>query len=352
MRILLFGNQGYASVILADLVSSDTHEVVALCSRPPLRFRQRLRIKIGAILRMLRLRADDGHVLKGPFDDFDDPARLARANGIEGLTSRGLRGEATLARVGQLAPDMILVAGFHRLIPPTIYGLAQQAAINFHPGPLPEHRGGTPNRWIVRNGESESCITAHVLSEEFDTGDIVAEQPIPVRPQDTWGDVELRIAEAMPALVRQVIDAVAEGRLERRKQDAAAASYEPSYGDRHRVIDWRLAAEDIRRICYAIRPKSGGLTGMAGRRLCLWDLEPQADLSGSGEPGQIVRIEDNRDPIVVCGMGTAARLTHFLDRRRIVPAARIGRRLHWQPGHIFDAADVENSLPTGAGAAR
>ena len=337
MRIILFGNRGYASRVLEDLIARKAN-VVALCTKPPLPLRRKLRIRAGALMRWLHLRADVGHSLKGPFDDFPEPADIARAGGIEIIASKGLKSAATLARMTELKPDLILVAGFHRLIPPTIYGLARLAAINLHPGPLPQHRGGTPNRWIIRHGESHSCITAHLLSEEFDTGDIVAEKAISVRPQDTWGDLELRIVDAMPGVVEEIVAAVAEDRLVRRKQDAGLAAYEHSYGEKDRIIDWRLDAEAIRRTCYAIRPKSGGLTGFDGKPLCLWDLEAEVLQDTAVAPGQVVRVESNGDPVVACGGGTAARLTGFLDRRRLVPSSRLARRLGWSAGQHFDPA--------------
>jgi len=334
-RLFLFGNRGYASLILQDLLSRDA-DVVGICTRPPPALRGRLRRRFGRLLRQLHLRQDEGFSRPGPFDALPAPAEIARAARIEVHWSRDLKSAAFRQRLHALAPDLILVAGFHRLVPPAVYAEAQVAAVNFHPALLPAHQGGTPNRWVVRHGERQTGITAHLLSDSFDTGDVVAQRHVPVQPDDTWGDVEQRIAGQMVPFVDDVIAQAMAGRLQPKPQSPDAGRYEHSYGDADRIIDWTLAAEEIRRTCYAIRPKSGGLAAFSGRRLCVWDLVVDAPSADITTPGTIVAVDDTGAPIVACGTG-AVRVTQFLRRGQIVPAGRVGAELRWAAGNRFDA---------------
>ncbi len=95
--------------------------------------------------------------------------------------------ERFVERIRELAPDLILVAGFPHLIPEHVYSSARVAAINAHPSLLPEYRGANPNYHVIANGEKETDVTLHLLDSGFDTDDILAQSKIPILPRDTMG---------------------------------------------------------------------------------------------------------------------------------------------------------------------
>jgi methionyl-tRNA formyltransferase len=339
-RLFLFGNRGYASYLLPELISRGV-KVVGICTRPPLPLKRKLRMGIGKVLRQLHVRSDDGFTMPGPFDHMPTPEAIARSVDIEVLYSRDLKTSHFASRIAALKSDIIVVAGFHRLIPPSVYSLAGLAAINFHPSNLPDHKGGTPNRWVIRNGEDRTGITAHLLSDGFDTGDIIGQQEIAVSANDTWGDVEMRIAEQLASFAHDVIERAIIGKIHASAQDPDAGTYEHSYGDSDRTIDWSLSADEIRRICYAMRPKSGGLANLNQRRLCIWDVLPDNRQSVNAVPGTIIAIEANDEPIVACGDG-AARLIKFVRRNSVVDALEQRRFIDWRIGDQFANFGNEN----------
>jgi len=335
LRIFLFGNSGYASVLLSSLIARGEN-VIGVCTRPEDSLMRRVRRQIGHLSRNIGLQTD-AFILPGPFDHLQTPHRIARQAGIPVLNSAELRAARFADRIRRHRPDVVLVAGFHRLIPTSVFGLARLAAINFHPGLLPKHRGGTPNRWVIRLGEGESGVTAHLLSEEFDKGDVLAERRVSVGANDTWGDLEARIVGILVPFVCEVLDTVRQGRIDPRPQSDAAARYEPPLKGDHLVIDWSLSVSEIRRICYAIRPKSGGITDYRGQRVCIWDLEPAESERTDRDPGTIVRVDADGRPLVACGDGVA-RVTRFVRRGRVVPAAAVVRALNLRPPGKFGPA--------------
>ena len=333
MRILLFGNGGHAALVLQSLLDRG-ETVVGVCSRAPdtLALAARRALAIAARRAVPALRAPFlGH---DPFAGLEPPVRIARRHGIPVIPSRALNSAETPARLRALEPDVLLVAGFHRLIPPAVAAVARQAAINLHAGPLPGHRGGTPNRWVVRNGEAGSAATAHLLTEEFDAGAVVGERRCSVAADDTWGEVEVRVARLMPALAGEVIDAVRSGTLRPQPQSLGAVRYEPPFHGRHHELDWSLPAVELRRICLAMRPKSGGMGALDGRRLCVWDLEPRAEVPGAA-PGTVAAVGADGVPVVACG-GSSAALLAFLWRGDVLSAAQHARRMPVAAGTRFD----------------
>jgi methionyl-tRNA formyltransferase len=332
--VFLFGNQGYASLLMPELIKQDLN-VVGICSRPAMPMKKRLRIGAGKLLRQLHLRSDEGFSRPGPFHEFAMPARLSRGAGIACFSSREIRSEHFLSKMSVLEPDIVLVAGFHRLIPKSIYEQAKVAAINFHPSLLPYHRGGTPNRWVIRNGERKTGITAHLLSEEFDTGDIVGQCTVDVSARDTWGDVELKLANRIISFAIEIVAMAMSDDLVPYAQNLGQGSYENSFGGADRWISWRLSAAEIRQICYAIRPKSGGLASFRGQFVCLWDVEALNNESKIAAPGTIIALTETGAPIVSCGTG-AAQLNDFLQHGRVISAKKLHQDLNWRVGDKFD----------------
>ena len=333
LRILLFGNAGYSSVLLPRLVERG-ETIVGLCTRGQKPLAKRLRARTGRILRGLGLRRRETFQLPGPLEHLPSPLKIARQHRVPVLEASELHAPVFARHVEALEPDVLLVAGFHRLIPRSVFGLARVAAINFHPSLLPRHRGGTPNRWVIRFGETETGITAHLLSEEFDAGDIVAQRRALVGPDDTWGEIEHRIAEALPSFACEVLAMVCEGPLVSRPQDTVTASHEPSFNAEHQNIDWSLGEAEIRRTCHAIRPKSGGMTEYRGRPVCVWEIESSPGPVTDAEPGSIVEIDAQGRPVVACGDGVAT-VTHLLRFGRVQPLPRAGRGLGFAKGGSF-----------------
>jgi methionyl-tRNA formyltransferase len=77
--------------------------------------------------------------------------------------------------------DFLLVACWPYLISPTLIASAAKAALNLHPSLLPMYRGPDPVTRQIECGERSPGVTVHLLSREFDAGDIVAQARLPAK---------------------------------------------------------------------------------------------------------------------------------------------------------------------------
>jgi len=332
-RIAVFGNRGYMSIILRQLLEAD-HDIVAVCASEPIGFRHTLRAKVGQILRRIGFRRDRDFFFEDPFDALDEPLKLARSNGITTLPPAEIRSGVFAETLGKLNPEIIIVAGFHRKIPKSVYGLATKAAVNFHPSLLPRHRGGTPNRWIVFAGENQTGVTVHHLSAEFDTGSIIISHKIPVAAADCWGDVEKRILASLPHVLDRLMDLCARGTLAGQPQEEGSASYEPSFRGTHAYADWNDEPETFQRRCLALRPKTGVRTLYGGETICLWDTGIGPDVL-AGMPGEIVDFDENRNPVVRCGSEKTLTIRRTLHEGKLVSGEQMVKRLNCRIGGCF-----------------
>jgi methionyl-tRNA formyltransferase len=343
VRVFLFGNRGYMSIVFPELVQAGWH-IVGVCASEPLPFMpsmRTMRASVGRMLRSFGLREDTDFTYADPFEELVQPKAIASRHAIPFFPSANLRSNTFLQEFLTLQPDIILAAGFHRFIPAAVIDAARKAAINLHPSLLPRHRGGTPNRWIVRKGEDETGLTAHWLDQSFDTGDIILQQRVGVGAHDCWGDVEKNILAALPEFIRQTMVVALAENVPRHKQDEARATYEPSYKGSHLHIDWGQSAEDIQRTCLAIRPKSGGRARIKNVPVCLWEVrESNAGGGGRGPVGEVIGFDETSNPIVRCGHGQAVIITNTLRNGAIRSGVEMARRLGLQRGDRFETKTI------------
>jgi len=335
LRIALFGNQGHASRIL-DALLSRNEQVVALCTKAKAPLWKRTARKAMAVARHLDL-VTVPYFYQDPLADMPDIEKMARRHSIPILSSRELHERSFIDDLTALKPDLILSAGFHRLIPDEVISVASTAAINLHPSLLPKHRGGTPNRWTIRLGEKHCGVTAHNLDSEFDTGDIFIQRKTTVAPAVTWGELELKIGGFLESMALDIVLAARSGQLTAQPQDHGTSTYEKSYRGEHQWIDWFQGAGDVRRTCLAIRPKSGGFTLFGKQQLCLWEVQECERRDNSAQPGIIIEMDVAGRPLVDCGEG-AVRIVTMLQGGRIRPAEQVLGRLGARVGDRFASA--------------
>jgi methionyl-tRNA formyltransferase len=186
-----------------------------------------------------------------------------------------------------LAPDLILVTGFPRLLPPDVLALPRLGAINAHPALLPAYRGPDPIFWQFYNGEPAIGLTIHRMDGAFDTGAILTQGSAPLGLDDRPDDALPHLFALASALLTEALAKVMAGDPGT-PQDLARASYAPIPTLADRTIEWTRAASEI---CNQIRActGSGALTILAGEERLVHAARPASEFQTSGvEPGAII----------------------------------------------------------------
>lgn len=111
--------------------------------------------------------------------------------------------EALCQHLKSQRPNLILLAGFIKKIGPKVLSFFKNRILNIHPSLLPRH-GGTGmygrhvHHSVLKAGDKKTGISIHLVSEEYDTGPILAQTEIPVSPEDTPESLQKKVKQVEP----------------------------------------------------------------------------------------------------------------------------------------------------------
>ena len=199
-----------------------------------------------------------GHEVCGVFSQPDKPVgrhqnktkptpvkTSALAHDIPVFQPETLRDGAALAQLKELAPELVVVAAYGRVLPDEMLSLPPKGCINVHSSLLPKYRGSAPIHWAVVNGDKETGVTIMHMAHELDAGDIIAQVRTPIGPDETVGQVHDRLARLGGELLVQVTADIAAGTARRTPQDPEQVTYAPMLSRALSPIDWNMSAKAI-----------------------------------------------------------------------------------------------------------
>ena len=204
----------------------------------------------------------------------------------------------------KLNPDIILIGSWGEKLSKEIYDLPKIATINAHPSLLPKYRGPNPYFWVIKNCESVSGITFHLVDEGFDSGAILAQEEIKIFPSDTGKTLKERTVLTARGVVCELLKDLSEDiiiPLTQREDKATYYSYPEGL-----EIDFKQDAENISALIRAAFPWQRAY--FFNDNACLYALPPAEIIEAVDKDlnyftaGQIVKSDYNSKHIsVLCG---------------------------------------------------
>lgn len=180
-----------------------------------------------------------GHEICGVFTREDKPVgrkqvltappvkQLALAHGTPVYQPRTLRDGKAAEDIRALAPELIVVVAYGRILPPEVLAIPPKGCINLHVSLLPKYRGSAPIQWAVIHGDKTTGVTIMQLDEGLDTGDILMVQPVDIGPEETSGQLFDRVAAVGAETLCRCIEEIAAGRAVPTPQDHEKATLAP-----------------------------------------------------------------------------------------------------------------------------
>ncbi len=310
LEIVFMGTPPLAARILEILLSAsqDHYRVVAVITRPNEPRGRGLRLQPSEV------------------------ALMAERYAIPVLKPAKIRTAQFLVELKSFAADLLVIAGYGRILPNDILASARIMPINVHTSLLPKFRGASPVEGAILAGESESGVTIMRVTERMDAGPILLQRKIPLAPDETQGSLKAKLAELGGSALFETLTLLRNGELTETEQDENLATYTSPIAKEHAVIDWEDDAGRVERMVRAYDPWPVARTKLGQEELLVWRarLAPHGGKSTGSETapaGTLVRLKPV--PVVKCGEGLLELVEVQAPGRRRMAAADFirGRRI-------------------------
>lgn len=234
-----------------------------------------------------------GHKLQAP------PVKeLALKHEIPVFQPLTLRDEAVQEQIRELAPEVIVVAAYGKILPKAVLDTPKLGCINVHGSLLPKYRGAAPIQWAVINGEKVSGVTTMYMGEGMDTGDMLLKAETPIGPEETAGELFDRLMVLGADLLGETLDKLEKGALQRIPQKDEEATHAPMLSKELSKVDWNRPAQEIHDLIRGLNPWPCAFSVLDGKRIKLLSSRLT---EGAGEPGSLAVQEEGL--AVRCGSG-------------------------------------------------
>ncbi|WP_426392586.1 methionyl-tRNA formyltransferase [Mammaliicoccus sciuri] len=200
-----------------------------------------------------------------------------------------------LEEIINLQPDLIVTAAFGQLLPKSLLDAPKYKAVNVHASLLPKYRGGAPIHYAVMNGEKKTGVTIMYMAEKLDAGNIISQDEIDIKENDTVGDVHDQLAVLGTALLKRTLSTIFNGTNDSIPQDESLVSFASNISREDEKIDWTQDAESIHNHIRGLSPWPVAYTTMNDKNMKLWRSEIVRNVKGN--PGEIV--ETTKSAIIV-----------------------------------------------------
>ena len=195
---------------------------------------------------------------------------IAEADGLPVLQPEKPRGDAFVDELRALAPDLSVVVAYGHILPKAVIDLPAHGTINIHASILPALRGADPVRAAIRQGFAETGVTIMRMVPALDAGPVIHVLRTPVMPDETFGELELRLSELGALALIEALALMETGGAQEQPQDDALATYAHKTEREHARVQWTAPAEDVARAVRAYDPRPGAYTTLRGADVKLY----------------------------------------------------------------------------------
>lgn len=170
------------------------------------------------------------------------------------ITANSINSEAFRKEALKLNPDIILVGSWSEKICQKTINLPKIGCINCHPSLLPRYRGPNPYAQAIKNGETKTGVTFHLVDSGYDTGPILHQAEVNILPDDTGETLKTRCAITAKTEVMKLLNNLENEIIIPINQNERIASYQKQLCEDDILLDFTKTAIEIDRHIRALTP--------------------------------------------------------------------------------------------------
>ncbi len=258
--------------------------------------------------------------------------QLCKSNSIIFHDESKINQEAIKDILQSFGVNIVLLAGYSKIIKSDYLDLFEFGILNCHGGKLPNYRGASPIPWQIINGEQKGCCYILKLTQGIDSGPILAKKTYPIEISDNASTLTTYVSQLIATMFTEVIIDIIKGkRIREVKQKEMGAVHWTRRYEEDGLIDWKKNNATLLNLIRALTPPYPGAFTFLNERKIIINKASQNIQIVKGVPGRYVGRSVNG--IIVCTGETSIILEEIVvDNKTINP---IELRLPY--GTDFDA---------------
>lgn len=228
----------YIPKFLGEIIDADEYRVVGLTTMPPSLGTQNLFTFAYDLFRQFGPRVFAQHVgfytkylgldLLGRITGHGpaySPKTLAKRHNIDYRHTTDVNTGSYREYAANLNPDVMVSVAATQKFGPKLLEVPDRCAINTHSSLLPEYRGVSPSFWAMLNDEERTGVTVHYMADDLDTGDVIRQEPLAIRDDDTLHSLNDRVAEHGSKVLRGALEDIRTGTVTAKPIDPEKGEY-------------------------------------------------------------------------------------------------------------------------------
>lgn len=249
--------------------------------------------------------------------DFFIPSKeysYIKSYGLPEIKAKSANSEEFKRELLALNPDIVLVGTWSEKLKKDIVQLPKIAMINAHPSLLPKYRGPNPYLQTIWHREKQSGITFHLMNEKFDSGAILLQKTVEIKPDDTGKELKERTVLTARSAVTELLNMLADDFIIPVDQSEERATYFSQIKQEDVMLDFKQSAEEISAHIRAFHPWSKTFFEHKNKFFIPnpYALEILENTTEIKENGTIVDKNNKEKSItVVCGDGKLLKMSNL-----------------------------------------
>lgn len=224
---------------------------------------------------------------------------LALKNNLKIFTPKTLRDTKIQEEFIALKADACVVVAYGLLLPKEILQGTRFGCFNIHPSLLPKWRGAAPIQRTIMAGDKEAAVDIIKMDEGLDSGDVVFEQKISLKGNETYANLAPELAQLGAEMMLQVLRDTVKDKIVAKQQNHALATYAKKIEKAECAIDWTKSAAEIERKIRALNGVVAANFDYDSEKIKIFAAEILDENSNKNEAGKIL----DADFSIQCGSG-------------------------------------------------
>lgn len=180
--------------------------------------------------------------------------------------------EEFIQTMKNLAPQLICVVAYGKILPKEILDIPTKGCINAHVSLLPKYRGSAPINWPILNGDKVTGVTTIYMDEGMDSGDIILQKEHPIREEETAGELWTELSTMAAKLLVETVDLIQKEEAPRRKQPEEYTLAPMLYKEMSEIKWDTMTAKQIDCLIRGLNPMMGAYTTYQGKKIKFWKV--------------------------------------------------------------------------------